>query len=262
MSVETPQAPFSIYEMKHVKPESPATFVLVPGAGHGSWCYGPLKTLLEEAGQTVHALCLPGVGERAAELSAEIGLEDHIASVVSFLEEHDLTDVMLVGHSYAGMVITGTADRLPERVRRVVDLDAIHPADGQNVSEAQPLIQYNPVVCNAVERDGVLLNMFDLEDTVKFVGLTDPEQIELARRCLTPHPWKSFTDHLHLTNPEAFAAVPKSDIYTKVTIGGLLATGIATPEEAAAALVVESGHDLMLIEPELTCDMLLYLATL
>lgn len=262
MSAETPQAPFVMYEKKNVKPDSAATFILIPGAGHGSWCYGPLKGLLEAAGQIVYTPCLPGVGERAGELTAETGLEEHIASVVSFLEDNDLTDVILVGHSYAGMVITGTADRAPERIRRIVYLDAIHPADGQNVPEAQPLIKYNPVVCNPVERDGIELNMFDLEDCIKFVGITDPDQIELARRCLTPHPWKSFTDHLHLTNPEAFAAMPKSDIYTKVTIGGLLATGIATPEEAAAALVIEACHDLMLSEPELTADMLLFLATL
>ncbi len=206
--------------------------------------------------------CLPGVGERADELTAETGLEDHIASIVSFLEENDLTDVILAGHSYAGMVIAGAADRVPNRIRRIVYLDAIHPHDGQNVPEAQPLIQYNPVVCNAVERDGIMLNMFDLDDTIKFVGVTEPDQVELARKNLTPHPWKTFTDHLHLSDPEAFAAFPKNDIYTQITIGGLLATGIATPEEAAAALVIDAGHDLMLIEPELTSDMLLYIASL
>ena len=263
MSNAPVQAPYSLYEPKGISLEpGSATYVLVPGAGHGSWCYGPVKELLEKAGQTVYTPCLPGVGERADELTGETGLEDHIVSIVSFLEDNDLSDVILVGHSYAGMVITGAADRVPARIRRIVYLDAIHPADGQNVPEAQPLIQYNPVVCNAVERDGVELNMFDLEDTIKFVGVTEPKQVELARANLTPHPWKSFTDHLHLSNPEAFAAIPKSDIYTKITIGGLVATGIATVEEAAASLVIDSGHDLMLIEPELTADMLLYVATL
>lgn len=210
----------------------------------------------------MHALCLPGVGERAAELTVETGHEDHVRSVVDYIVEHDLADVILVGHSYGGTVITGTADRVAERIKRMVYLDAVHPSDGQNMPEAQPLLAYTPVVANAYDNNGVMCNMFDLEETVEFLGLLDGDQAAFARTRLTPHPWKSFTDHLHLTNPEALAAIPKTDIYTDTTIGGLLATGFATVEEAQNSLVIASGHDLMIIEPELTANMLLYVATL
>ncbi|MCR4743813.1 MAG: hypothetical protein K5894_01120 [Lachnospiraceae bacterium] len=113
--------------------------------------------LLENAGQKAYAVSLPGVGERADELSPEIGLEDHISA-----SEH-----------------------------------------------------------------------------------------------LTAHPWKTFTDKLELSDPDIVQKVKKTDIYTKTTLEGLLQTGIASVDEAEAAMVIDTGHDLMITEPELTTDMLL-----
>jgi|GEM_PF-4443645 len=74
---------------------------------------------------------------------------------------------------------------------------------------------------------------------------------------LTPHPWKTFTDKLELSDPDIVSKVNKVDIYTKTTLEGLLMSGIATEDEAAAAMVIDTGHDLMITEPELTVDMLL-----
>lgn len=251
-------ATYSLYENQKIAlPAGTATYVLVPGGGHGAWCYEPVKMLLEDAGQTVYAVSLPGVGEQSDELTSETDLEDHINAVSDFITKHDLSDVILVGHSYGGMVITGVADRLPDRIKNIVYLDAVHPSDGQSLLDAQPMVQYVPAVSQPREVNGVEVNLYPDDDTITFLGLTEPVDIIFAKEHLTPHPWKTFTDTLHLENPDIVAQIGKTDIYTKTTLDGLLRTGIVTSKEAAQAIVIDTGHDLMITEPELTADMLL-----
>src|SRR5947209_5724227 len=92
-----------------------ATFVLVHGSWHGAWCWKRVLPLLRGAGHDVHAVTLTGVGERAHLLSADIRLDTHITDVVNLIDCEELADVILVGHSYGGIVITGVADRLQRR---------------------------------------------------------------------------------------------------------------------------------------------------
>lgn len=249
---------YLLYKMRPVTlPPKAAAYVLVPGGGHGAWCYKTVRMLLEAAQQTVYAVPLPGVGERAGELSSDIGLDDHIEAVASFIREEDLDSVILVGHSYAGMVITGVADRISERIGGIVYLDAVHPANGQSLLDAQPMVQYVPAVSTPRIFKGVQVSLYPDNETIAFLGLTKPADIAFASEHLTPHPWKSFTDQLHLVNPNVIKKVPHIDIYTKTTLDGLLMTGIATEEEAANAMIIDTGHDLMITEPELTANMLL-----
>src|SRR5262245_27253642 len=107
-----------------------ATYVLVHGGAHGGWCYQRVARILRADGHEVYTPTLTGCGERAHLVSAEVDLETHIADVVAVLEYEDLEDVVLVGHSYGGMVITGVADRAPERIGRLVFLDAANPKNG------------------------------------------------------------------------------------------------------------------------------------
>src|SRR6185503_18313002 len=95
---------------------SAATFVLVHGAWHGGWCWRKLTPLLRAAGHTVFTPTLTGLGERSHLLTRDVGLDTHITDIVQVLEFEDLTNVMLVGHSYAGMVITGVADTAGARI--------------------------------------------------------------------------------------------------------------------------------------------------
>jgi pimeloyl-ACP methyl ester carboxylesterase len=83
-----------------------ATYVLVHGGAHGSWCYGPVARILRSAGQEVHAPTLSGLGDRSHLLRPGIDLDTHISDIVAVLHYEDLRDVVLVGHSYGGMVIT------------------------------------------------------------------------------------------------------------------------------------------------------------
>lgn len=110
-----------------------ATFVLVHGAWHGGWCYRDTAQALRAAGHTVFTPTHTGLGERAHQSSEAITLETHIRDVVGCIEAEELNDIILCGHSYGGMVITGVADRMPERIRSLVYLDAFLPENGDSL---------------------------------------------------------------------------------------------------------------------------------
>lgn len=109
-----------------------ATFVLVPGGWHGGWSYRPIAQALRQSGHDAYPVTLTGLGDRAHLRATAVNLDTHIQDVVSVLETEHITDAVLVGHSYAGMVITGVADRCPDRIGRLVYSDAYVPADGDS----------------------------------------------------------------------------------------------------------------------------------
>src|SRR4051812_5893566 len=108
-------------------------FVLVHGAWSGGWCYARAAALLRSRGHTVFTPTLTGQGERAHLMSGAINLSTHIEDVLGVFKFERLSDVVLGGHSYGGMVITGVADRIAERVRALAYLDAFIPDDGQSL---------------------------------------------------------------------------------------------------------------------------------
>jgi pimeloyl-ACP methyl ester carboxylesterase len=110
-----------------------ATFVLVHGAWHGGWCYRDTAKALRDAGHTVFTPTHTGVGERAHQAAENITLETHIRDVCGCIEAEELNDVILCGHSYGGMVITGVADRLADRIKSLVYLDAFVPENGDSL---------------------------------------------------------------------------------------------------------------------------------
>jgi pimeloyl-ACP methyl ester carboxylesterase len=108
------------------------TYVLVPGACHGAWCFDDLGGPLRSRGHRVLAITLTGIAERAHLLHAGVNLETHIADVIAELAVHHVSDAVLVGHSYGGMVITAVADRVPRQVNSLAYLDAFVPRDGES----------------------------------------------------------------------------------------------------------------------------------
>jgi pimeloyl-ACP methyl ester carboxylesterase len=106
--------------------------VLVHGGFHGRWCWKKVRRILRDRGWTVFTPTLTGLGEGAHLASASVTLETHIQYVLGVLEAEELRDVVLCGHSPGGMVITGVADRAPERISHLIYLEAIAPADGQS----------------------------------------------------------------------------------------------------------------------------------
>ena len=115
-----------------------ATFVLVHGAWAGGVVWRQLAPRLRKAGHEVYAPTLTGIGERKHLLSREIDLDTHIQDVIGVVEEEDLSDIVLVGYSYGGMVISGVADRVPEKVASLVYLDAFVPENGQSLLSLLP----------------------------------------------------------------------------------------------------------------------------
>ncbi len=115
------------------EPENKYTYVVVHGATAGGWEWKRAGNFLAADGHEVHRVTLTGLGERAHLNGPHIDLETHVNDVVNTILFEDLHDVVLTGHSYGGMVITGVMDRVPERIRHVVFLDAAVPADGMSI---------------------------------------------------------------------------------------------------------------------------------
>src|SRR6476619_3074890 len=154
----------------------PATFVLVHGAWHGGWCWKKLTPLLREAGYDVFAPTLTGLGERSHLLTRDVGLDTHITDIGQVLEYEDLTNVVLVGHSYGGMVITGVADRAGDRIAQLVYLDAAHPINGEGLADVAPeMMQLARSVGEVVNGVEVVLQPFP--ESGRFYGVDDDDDL-------------------------------------------------------------------------------------
>jgi pimeloyl-ACP methyl ester carboxylesterase len=119
--------------------KSPLTFVLVHGAWHGGWCYRDVANELRANGHTVFTPTLTGLGERVHLNGQNITLETHIRDICGVIEAEELSDVILCGHSYGGMIITGVADRMNSRIRTMVYLDAFVPEHEQSLNRCLEL---------------------------------------------------------------------------------------------------------------------------
>jgi pimeloyl-ACP methyl ester carboxylesterase len=117
---------------------SKPTIVIVHGAWGGAWAFKNVEALLRQKGFQVYRPQLTGQGDRVHLARPDIGLNTHIDDVVNTILYEDLHDIILVGHSYGGMVISGVADRVPDRIKRLVYLDALVPNDGDSVSSLLP----------------------------------------------------------------------------------------------------------------------------
>lgn len=171
--------------------------VFVHGSWAGGWQFKKIQPLLEARGYEVWRPTLTGLGERSHLAHPDIGLETHIEDIVNFLRFERLTDIILVGHSYGGMVVTGVVDRVPERIRQVVYLDALVPSDGDSVSSL-----FGSRASQQLEK--LVKDGFVIPPWVK-AGAPYPHDV--------PHPVKTYTDTITLKNPEA-KKVPVTYILT------------------------------------------------
>jgi pimeloyl-ACP methyl ester carboxylesterase len=184
------------------------TFVLVHPAWHGAWFWKKLVPLVCEPGHAVFTPTLSGLGERSHLLRADIGLDVHVTDVVNVLQYEDLRDVVLVAHSSSGAVITGVADRAPERIARVVYLDAFVPEDRQAVVDLiTPERRQMMESLVKTEGDGWLLPRFappPWETIVRDMwGVTDEADVRWMLERLGPTPFGHLKDPVRRTNPEA-----------------------------------------------------------
>ena len=238
-----------------------ATYVLVHGGGHGGWCYQKVARRLRAAGHEVHAPSLPGCGEHAHLVSAAIDLDAHIDDVVGLLYAEDLRDVILVGHSYGGMVITGVADRATDRVGQLVYLDAANPRNGQSlVDVAGPVITMTRPLGEV--RDGVELVLLPASGAAAFYGIDDPADQAWVDARLTPHPWACFAQPLVLTNEDALWAIPRNHIVCESTLATRDVSMIEEGRAEGRLWTIDTGHDLMITEPDFVAGALMEIAAL
>jgi pimeloyl-ACP methyl ester carboxylesterase len=171
-------------------------FVLVHGAWHGGWCWRSVATNLREAGHQVFTPTLTGLGERSHLLNADVCLSTFIDDICAVIQAEELSDVVLVGHSFGGTVISGVADRLPQALRQLIYLDALIVQSGQSaLSILPPAVQQER--SRTIDAEGLRMA---IPSPDKF-GVSEPEQAEWLLRQLKPHPLKAYTEPLQLTHP-------------------------------------------------------------
>jgi pimeloyl-ACP methyl ester carboxylesterase len=164
-------------------------FVLVQGAWIGGWYWRPIAQALRKLGHEAYVPTLTGLGERIHLMSPSINLDTHIADVVNLIKWEDLSDIVLVGHSYGGMVITGVADALSDRIRSLVYLDAFVPKNGEALVHFLPPGHPPPKPANDYSLQPL---------PAAFFGAS-PEVAAFVDARTTPMPMACFTQPLNLS---------------------------------------------------------------
>ncbi|MEM7238695.1 MAG: alpha/beta hydrolase family protein [Pseudomonadota bacterium] len=230
------------------------TFVLVHGAWHGGWCWDGVAGLLRARGHRVSAPTQSGLAERAHLLSRGITLETFIDDVTGHILSEDARDVVLVGHSFAGSSISGAAERLPDRIRSLIYLDAIIVEAGET-----PLDQFGPEVRArrlkaANESSGGLSIPVP---TAEAMGISDPAQAAWLIPRLTPHPLSTFQSPLPISGKPGAG---HRCHYIRVT------HPVYAPLEASRNRVwgygwpihdIATGHDAMITAPHALAELLI-----
>jgi pimeloyl-ACP methyl ester carboxylesterase len=207
----------------------------------------------------VHALTPPGMGDRRSELTSDIGLESFIHDVGQTLEVQDLRDVVLVGHSFGGIVISGVVDRYSERIRSLVYLDSLILFDGQSAYE----------VLDQDVRDAIDHILLEKSTDVPVLpvpighdfGVADQQALEWMRPQLSPHPVRTYRDRLHLDHPLG-AGIPGVylDCVRPPSLRLSAVKARTLPLLPWPVLALETGHDAMISDPELVATVLSQIA--
>jgi pimeloyl-ACP methyl ester carboxylesterase len=223
----------------------PATFVLVHGAWHGGWCWRRVADRLSAGKHYVVAPTLSGVGERSHLASDSIDLTTQIKDVVNEIKWKDLDGIVLVGHSYGGMVITGVAEELKDRIASIVYVDAFLPDDGQSLSDllGPGAPKWPEHLALPIPAEAFKVN---------------PQDIAWVNSKMTPHPVKCFTDKLKVTG--AYQTVKRKTYiraldFTNPAFDAAFARLKADASWTTHAM--KCGHDIMIDQPAALTKILL-----
>jgi pimeloyl-ACP methyl ester carboxylesterase len=230
------------------------TFVLVHGSWHGGWCWRRVADLLGAKGHKVYTPTLTGLGERSHLLSASITLDTHITDVANVFEWESLQDVVLVGHSYGGFVISGVAERVQPSISSIVFLDAFVPENGQSVldlaSTGSPVAQF-AVAQNGLGRPA---------PPAKGLRVNEKDQAWVDSKT-TPQPAGVSFTHIALTGARekiAKKAYIRATSYPNTRFDDYLEK--LTQDPAWRTYSVPSGHDVMIDMPDRLSEILLKVA--
>ena len=235
-----------------------APFVLVHGSGHGGWCWRFLTPLLRAAGHDVYTPTLTGLGANSHLLDEldRISLDTHVKDITNLLFYEDVSEVVLVGHSYGGMVVTGVAAKEPHRLAQLVYFDAYLPLEGENEIALWPPDQkekYRADLASGIRfRPPIASSM---------LGITDPKMSKWVQERLTPHPYSTYEDPPTSSTPES-ASIPRT--YIHCTLGPL--SSWMEPFAARAHKLkwnvhtMAWNHDVMITHPNELAELLLRIA--
>ncbi|HSB34733.1 MAG TPA: alpha/beta hydrolase [Nitrospirota bacterium] len=222
------------------------TYLLLHGALRGAWLWDRLTPLLEKTGAKVLAIDFPGHGKRAAQREG-VDMSAYIRDVESFIRENDLRDLILVGHSVSGIIISKAAEDMPERVRHLVYLAAVVPRDGEAVIDL--LSKERQEVLRKLEGEK---DLFGPPDTLRPLFFTDMEgkEQDFYLRQLTPQPLAAFFEKIRFKRfpdidiPKTFIlGLRDKSIPPELTRGYAARLGVKPVE-------IDAGHDLMVSKPE------------
>lgn len=236
------------------------TYLLVHGAWHTGACWERVVPLLEAAGHRVFAPSLTGHGDKAHLLGPEVGLDTHAEDLVRLITEEDLTDVILVGHSYSGLVISAAANRVPDRIAGLVYLDAMVPEDGETAVDVMPVTQSLIDLAAASDAPWRIPPLPELPPPFGLFGVTDPDDAAWLRTLLGDESVLCYRQPVRLDNP-ATAAIPRTHIHCV----GAQPEGITRrpvppvqPNGSPAQVwTLPSGHDCMITVPSELAGLLL-----
>ncbi|MFE1602061.1 alpha/beta fold hydrolase [Methylobacterium sp. ID0610] len=239
--------------------EDGLTFVLVHGAWHGGWCWRRVADRLAAEGHRVFTPTCTGLGERAHLLSRAITLDTFVQDVAGVIAAEELDDIVLVGHSFGGLAVSGVADAMPERIRHLVYLDSLLVEPGRS-----PLSALAPEVAEARRRaaaersGGVSLPVPPPE----VFGVTEAADAAWLARRLTPHPLGTYESPLHLRGPVG-NGLPRTYVdCTRPAYAALNGVKAWVRRQSGWGFVaLEAGHDAMVSAPDALTRLLVELGT-
>jgi pimeloyl-ACP methyl ester carboxylesterase len=233
-----------------------APFVLVHGSAHGGWCWRSLAPLLRAAGHDVYTPTLTGLGANSHLLDEldRISLITHVKDVTNMLFYEDLSKVVLVGHSYGGMVITGVAASEPHRVAQLVYLDAYLPLEGESEVDLWPPDQKEKYLADVAAGVKVRQPL-----TPSMFGITDTTMSKWVEERLTPHPYSTYEDPSPASCTPESASIPRTYIHCTLGYFSSWMEPFATRARRLKWNVhtMAAGHDVMITHPKELADILL-----
>lgn len=241
------------------------TFVLVHGTWHGGWVWQDVRRQLEDLGHRVYTPTCTGCGEREHLSSPDVGLDTHITDITRVIDFEELDDVVLVGHSFAGMTITGVADRRRERLRHVVFFDALVPRPGRMAAvPADPDTGELPEWFQARQANFIDGYRMDLWADYPVEMLVPPEEtaiVERLKRLITTHPVRQWTDELVLEHG-GWEGLPRSFIHCVGQQYRMTSDDMVGPArgEGWDFIELDIPRDGMLTHPALVTETLLSIA--
>jgi pimeloyl-ACP methyl ester carboxylesterase len=233
------------------KERAVSTFALVHGSWGGSWVWDRVAETLRAEGHVVAAPTLTGLAERQESLAPTVNLSTHIGDVERALVTNDFTDVVLVGHSYGGMVTTGVAHRLPQRVSRLVYLDAFVPQPGQSCMDLQPAFE-ETFIALAHESGGLYMAPLD----PSLLGVADPDLAASIGERSTPMPLATHVEKLPAP-PSGGTPTWPPITYINCTTPGVFAATAASGREAGWEVIdLDADHFAQITAPDAVLDIL------